>query len=164
MMIPDSGMIENGATFNQALSQFAAKVQALTQKTVDGRSYVLVDTLRDWMRETSPTKLDEESITNLELLLHAAYFGKQDFLPIESSYITRLGRDCCIVVFGILLDLGLGHLVDAFSRKGIVDARLPEDLSSLTKKLEDLEESVRRWQSGSTSGNGSSAQPSSVTT
>jgi hypothetical protein len=46
-------------------------------------------------------------------------------------------------VFSILLDLGLGHLVDAFSRKGIVDGRLPEDLSSLTKKLEDLEDGVQ---------------------
>jgi hypothetical protein len=130
-------------TFVQALADFAAKVHELTQSAVDGRKYVLVETLRSWMRHTSPTKLDDKFVTNTDLLSHAAYFGKRDFRPIESSRISDRGNDCCIIVFSILLDLGLGYLIDSFSRKGIIDRRLPEDLSSLKEKLRDLEDGVQ---------------------
>ena len=125
-------------TFVQALAEFAAKVHALTTKAVDHRSYVLVETLRTWLRDPSSAKLDDKFVTNTDLLLHAAYFGKSHFPPIEPSRISDRGNDCCIVVFSILLDLELGHLIDSFSRKGITDRRLPEDLSSLTEKLRDL--------------------------
>ncbi|CAO2655474.1 Nn.00g105380.m01.CDS01 [Neocucurbitaria sp. VM-36] len=103
----------------------------------DGRSYVLVEKLQKWMRDTSLTKLGNNFVTNTDLLAHAAY-SDRDFPPIVPSRISDAGADCCLIVFSILLDLELGHLIDLFSKKMIVDRRLPEDLLSLKKKLQSL--------------------------
>jgi hypothetical protein len=132
--------ISRRSTFNRALAEFAAKAQEFNQTAVDGRSYVLVEQLRKWMREPSLTQLDNKFVTNTDLLAHAAYFGKKDFRPIEPSKISDLGSDCCVIVFSILLDLELGHLIDLFSKKTIVDCRLPQDLSSLKKSLKGLQD------------------------
>lgn len=128
------------ATFDQAFADFATKAAEYSKKAVDGRSYVLVEKLQKWMRDWNrTTKLDNKYVTNTDLLLHAAYHERRHFPPIEPSQILDPGRNCCVTVFCILLDLGLGHLIDEFSKKTIIDARLPEDLSSLKKKLSSLQ-------------------------
>lgn len=132
-------VISRRSTFNRALADFAAKAHELNKTAVDGRSYVLVEQLQKWMRDTSLAKLDNKFVTNTDLLAHAAYFGRSDFPPIVPSRISDTGPDCCVIVFSILLDLELGHFIDQFSKKTIVDRRLPEDLSSLKKKLKRLE-------------------------
>jgi hypothetical protein len=131
--------ISRRSTFNRALAEFAAKAQEFNKTAVDGRSYVLVEELQKWMRETSLAQLDNKFVTNTDLLAHAAYFGRRDFPPIVPSQISDPGADCCVIVFSILLDLELGHLIDLFSKKTIVDCRLPQDLSSLKKKLKGLQ-------------------------
>ncbi|KAF2006619.1 hypothetical protein P154DRAFT_615336 [Amniculicola lignicola CBS 123094] len=78
--------------------------------------------------------------TQTHLLAHAAYDGFSDFPPIHSSKISDAGSDCCLVVFSILLDLGIGHLVHHLAKKDIVDNRLPVNLSYLKKKLKPLED------------------------
>jgi hypothetical protein len=136
-------LISRRSTFNRALADFAAKAHELSKKAVDGRSYVLVEELMQWMRGMSLSKLDNKFVTNTDLLAHAAYFGRHDFPPIVSSHISDAGPDCCVVVFGILLDLELGHLINLFSKKGIVDSQLPQDLSSLKRKLASLQPGER---------------------
>jgi len=131
-------VISRRSTFNRALADFAAKTHELTTKAVDGRSYVLVEQLQKWMRDL--TILDNKYVTNTDLLAHAAYYQRSNFPPIVPSRISEQGADCCVIVFSILLDLELGHLIDVFSKKTIVDRRLPEDLLSLKRKLKGLED------------------------
>lgn len=132
-------VISRRTTFDQALTNFAAKVHELTKTAVDERPYVLVEKLQKWMRETT-TKLDDKFRTNTDLLAHAAYFNKSNFPPIASARISDPGPDCCVIVFSILLDLELGHLIDLFSKKNVIDRRLPEDLLSLKTKLRELQD------------------------
>jgi hypothetical protein len=133
-------VISRRSTFNRALADFAAKAHELSNTAVDGRSYVLVEELQKWMRGVSPSKLDNKYVTHTDLLAHAAYFNRSHFPPIVSSRISDVGPDCCVIVFSILLDLELGHLIDLFSKKGIVDSQLPQDLSSLRRKLISLQD------------------------
>lgn len=132
-------VLSRQSTFDQALVDFERKVHDLTRNAVDGRSYILVETLQIWMRDPSLTKLETKFVTNTDLLAHAAYYGRHDFPPIKPSRICEPGQNCCLIVFSILLNLELGYLIDVFARKDILDRRLPEDLASLKQKLKKLE-------------------------
>jgi hypothetical protein len=63
----------------------------------------------------------------------AAHYGHVDFPP----KIKDVGTECCVVVFSILLDLGLGHrIVDV--RKSVADCLLPLELAALKDRLKGL--------------------------
>ena len=124
------------ATFDRALADFYQKIEDLTMEAVDGRRYILVEKLKTWMRAANPTNtLEGNYVTNTNLLAHAAFYGKVNFLPTEPSTIADPGRRCCVITFSILLDLELGHLVHVFVRTGVHDDKLPMALSELKQKL-----------------------------
>lgn len=126
------------ALFERAREDFKNQLEKLTVKAVDDRCYVLVDAFREWMRARPQADHVYPFATNTELLVHAAY--PHGFHPIDHRRIAAPGENCCVIVFSILLDLNLGHLIHRFAMKTIVDCRLPEDLFSLKNKLRDLED------------------------
>ena len=84
--------ISRSSTFKQILLDFAAKVKELTNQAVDGRPYVLVEKLWEWMRKIGHTKLEDKFVTNTDLLAHAVYYDRNsDFLPIVPSRISDPG-------------------------------------------------------------------------
>jgi hypothetical protein len=117
-------------TFNKALKNFAATLDQLTVTAVDGSRYVRISALSEWMRDFAD-ELEGRWISRTELLANAVYHGWRDFPPI----ISNEGSNCCVIVFSILLDLGLGHRVHDFTQKGIVDSNLPQDLATLKNKF-----------------------------
>lgn len=139
--------IQRRLAFDLALRQFKRKVSELTSQAVDrdGRpthDYVRIVMLKDWMRESHPTarvnETDGKPTSNIELLAYAAYATKSNskFLPLKASKIAISGRQCCIAIFSILLDLGYGHYVDRFYRAGYRDSHLPGlELETLKIKL-----------------------------
>lgn len=143
------GMSSMGSTFesatlnptmrNPALKEFDAKISELTKTTVDGRNYILVEKLRAWMRAYTSSPHDADHYTtNTERLFRAVYsaaHSEQQFLPFEASRIYEKGDKCSLVVFSILLDLELGEWIHEFTKKDILDRKLPLDLHSLERKL-----------------------------
>ncbi|KAJ4379241.1 hypothetical protein N0V86_005286 [Didymella sp. IMI 355093] len=128
--------VSRRTTFNQALADYELMLRECTTTAVDGRSFVLVQKLQTWMRSTNTSnRLDNKFVTNTDLLAHAAYSGNSDFLPVEPSAVADVGPECCLVVFCILLELGLGHLLHLLCRAGIVDNQLPVPSSILKKNL-----------------------------
>lgn len=138
-------VLSRRGTFDQALTDFDVKIHGLAENAVDGRSYILVEQLRAWMRDTNHTnRLDNKYTTNTNLLLHAAYLGcaesdKENFVPIDASYIANPGRKCCVLVFSILLELKLGHLIDRVARSGVLDEKLPVSWNELKDKFKGVD-------------------------
>ncbi|KAI1386093.1 uncharacterized protein F4822DRAFT_305220 [Hypoxylon trugodes] len=87
-----------------------------------GREYYCTNNMVEWMLHMDA----EKPTTNAGLLLTEVY----ESLPSrphrhESSQISH-GERRCLIVFAILLELGYGHLIEAFQRYGIVDSKLPD--------------------------------------
>lgn len=130
----------------EAITEFTSKISELTMTSEDGHSRVHVETLEEWMRATNiSTKLNNTFVTNTELLANAAYCGntpnyvKTDTLPFEPSSIARNDSTCCIIVFSILLDLSLGHVLHSFTRAGVFDSVLPIGLHQLNVMLRTVD-------------------------
>ena len=138
--------IQRRGTFDQALKDFKLRLSRLTNQAVDdsGRpayEYVRIAALKKWLRQESTARVnrtDKKPVTNAELLLHAAYEGKNkyNFLPLSASAISGHNRNCYLAVFSILLDLGYGHYIDCFHRASLKDDYLHEiSLDALKNKL-----------------------------
>jgi hypothetical protein len=76
-----------------------------------------------------------EHVTNTQRLLQALY--AQQIQPISASKISDPGDDCCVLVFSILIEIGLGNKINAVQHE-LVDNRLPETLY----KLKDIFRSI----------------------
>ncbi|KAI8951168.1 hypothetical protein F4801DRAFT_578708 [Xylaria longipes] len=122
---------------------------------VDGRKYVRTRRMIDWMRRSESNR----EIANGGLLLDDVYEAPQkpssEFRPVEWM---QLSNDNCIILFGLLIVLGYGHLIDEFRRHSIQDyLRQTGDIieqhmlkdhfessTSLRKFMNDFER--RRWE------------------
>ena len=101
-----------------------------------GRLYVLVWQLTNWLKSKRP----ETETTQANILLWAAYYRNQPkilFLPPEAHQI-QAEKNCCLIIFSILLKLDLGHLVDHFQRWGQFDVHLPINRSLLQQKFKNI--------------------------
>ena len=101
-----------------------------------GRLYVLVWQLTNWLKSKRP----ETETTQANILLRAAYYRNQPkilFLPPEAHQI-QAEKNCCLIIFSILLKLDLGHLVDHFQRWGQFDVHLPINRSLLQQKFKNI--------------------------
>ncbi|KAF3053232.1 hypothetical protein E8E11_000162 [Didymella keratinophila] len=140
--------VRRSSTFTRALDDFKTKLRGkeFSVTAVDGRVYVLVDKLQKWLRAPAGSDSPEyRSATNIHLLAHAAHFGSCDSgafspLPREPASIAEPGRNCCLLVFSILLDLDRGGLLDTFAHHDIRDKGLPIALSELKHKLRNIED------------------------
>ena len=116
-----------------AYSEFKAKLQECTTTAVCGRSFVLVDKLTEWMK----SEVNSGGF-QLSRLLAAAYPEAYPlFPPISREQLTH-PEDGCLLVFGILLEIGYGHLVEEFWRQEKSDRALPVDLLWLRNTLKEL--------------------------
>ncbi|KAI0970661.1 hypothetical protein F4678DRAFT_114797 [Xylaria arbuscula] len=88
-----------------------------TGETVDGRKYVRTRRLVQWMKAVDPDSTMTTTTTNGSLLLEYAYelnpMSSSVFRPIEWEQISDANY---IIMFGFLVDLGYGHLIDIFRR------------------------------------------------
>ena len=119
-----------------AFEDFRTKLGNCTRKAVCGRTYVLVDEFTKWMRDRAEPN---SSITQAGRLLMAAYrdTSHPGFLPVTSEQIFT-GDDCSLLVFSILLELGVGNLVNQFQANELVDKKLPIRLWTLENNLDNM--------------------------
>lgn len=106
-----------------------------TQTAVCGSRFVNVKGLTRWMERRDTNK----PIANAGLLLVEVY--QAEFFPLRTDDILN-GRDRCILVFSILLELDYGHLIDTFRRAHVVDSNLSLPISYFKDK--DLQASLER--------------------
>ena len=109
--------------YEPAIRDFKTKLKQYTMQAQCGRPYVLVWQLTNWLKSKRP----ETETTQTGILLWAAYDRNQPkilFLPPE-TYQIQTEKNCCLIIFSILLQLDLGHLVDHFQRWGQFDVHLP---------------------------------------
>lgn len=137
-------VLKGNDNVQRASEYFFNEVSALTQANVDHQGFISVEKLLEWMRaapmpNSSPQQAgDDDKTTNFSLLLHAAYSEKTNSLPVLPLSIASDGQRCSLLVFSILFDLNLGHLVDSFNRAGLHDIKLPIPLSKLKDSLQSI--------------------------
>lgn len=122
--------------YEPAIRDFKTKLKQYTIQAQCGRPYVLVWQLTNWLKSKRP----ETETTQTRILLRAAYYRNQPkiiFLPPE-TYQIQAEETCCLIIFSILLQLDLGHLVDHFQRWGQFDVHLPIDRSLLQQKFKNV--------------------------
>ena len=120
-----------------AMEQFRNKLEECKVAVCDGgRPYIRTRSLIEWMRTTEAGYHN----SNADRLLSEAYDGRVwAFLPITASKICDGGDDRCAVVFSILLEIGLGHLIHGAQQKEIIDKFIPMSLADLKAKFEDID-------------------------
>jgi hypothetical protein len=89
-----------------------------------GRHFIQVGRFTQWMR----SRPAGSTVTNTALLLNAVYPAR--ILPIAAQTISEPGDDCCVLVFSILLEIGLGGIINEV-QKSLVDHQLPAPLDKL---------------------------------
>ncbi|KAI0186993.1 hypothetical protein EV127DRAFT_410763 [Xylaria flabelliformis] len=93
-----------------------------TGETVDGRKFIRTRRMIEWMRAADPN--------NGGLLLEHVYEADRKpspvFRPVEWEQISDGNY---IIMFGFLIDLGYGHLIDIFRQHNIQDNDLCMDLN-----------------------------------
>jgi hypothetical protein len=109
----EQGMHNHGT----ALDEYRRKLEEYTTTAVCGRGFVFVEKLKEWMR------------SRLRRLIDVAYHGHHNIFPPKPERIYT-DRDCCLVVFAILLDIKQGHLLHRFLRE-VTDKKLPIELKNL---------------------------------
>ena len=103
------------------LRRFRQKLEECTKVAVCNRPYVLVEKLQEWLRSPAPPA----TTTQAGCLLHAAYRNRrQPGLPITLSDFVP-SRDCCLLVFGILLAIDCGERLHRITESDKVDSDLP---------------------------------------
>ncbi|KAL5371662.1 hypothetical protein DPSP01_014098 [Paraphaeosphaeria sporulosa] len=103
-----------------------------------GREYIRSSQLMKWMGSGTITE-DGRAYTNAERLLWSVYGKRQSFPPISHSKICDNGSDRCVVVFSILLEINLGHMIDQVQKQDIVDQYIPMSLGSLKEKFQTID-------------------------
>lgn len=115
---------ESTPNYNTAIDDFKSTLKYCTMRAACGRPYVLVTRLKEWLISWSSYET-----TQAGRLLQVAYSDKV-ISPLNSDEIS-FGEDCSLLVFSLLIELGLGNLIDRFQRYEIVDRRLPIDIRTL---------------------------------
>jgi len=113
--------------------EFRSQLEACTVKPdwPGGRNFIQAERFTSWMRG----KALPEQATNTQRLLEAVYQNRM--LPITASKISDPGDDCCVLVFSILLEIGLGCFINDVQNE-LVDHHLPMTLD----KLKDIFRSI----------------------
>ncbi|KAF2114185.1 kinase-like domain-containing protein [Lophiotrema nucula] len=122
------------------MEQFKEKLKEYKVAVCDGgRPYIRTDPLIEWMRATEP----RHGSSNADRLLLEAYNvkGWSSFLPISTSKICDGGHDRCAIVFSILLEIGLAHMIHDVQKRGIIDQFVPMSLADLKSKFSDIDPS-----------------------
>ena len=89
-----------------------------------GRDFIQVQKFTTWMR----SRPHGSRATNTDRLLNAVYANR--IVPITGLTISTPGDDCCVLVFSILLEIGLGSIINEV-QKSLVDNQLPRPLDEL---------------------------------
>jgi hypothetical protein len=71
------------------------------------------------------------------MLLATAYYEQNN--RWQSVSFSDDNQECALIVFSILFDLGLGHVIKELVMRGVVDETLPAELSTLTSNLKGLQ-------------------------
>ena len=111
-----------------AIDDFYAQLEACTVKPeTEGGEFIQVQKLCFWMRARSA----DCGFVNTHRLLKAVY--GTGIRPIESTctQICKAGRDCCILIFSILLEIGLGKWIHRV-QESVYDKDLPANLARST--------------------------------
>lgn len=90
------------------------------QKAVCGRHYVLINDLKKWMNEKNGVANNCAELLRAEYQDHKRSYQQ----PLQASQVCSDTEGCCLV-FGILLDIGRGNLLDLFHAAKIFDDHLP---------------------------------------
>ncbi|TRX91142.1 hypothetical protein FHL15_007930 [Xylaria flabelliformis] len=105
-----------------------------TGETVDGRKFIRTRRMIEWMRAADPN--------NGGLLLEHVYEVNRKpspvFRPVEWEQISDGNY---IIMFGFLIDLGYGHLIDIFRQHNIQDNDLCKPASPVKRSM--LEEKIQ---------------------
>jgi hypothetical protein len=136
-------MNQESSEYDEAIPAFKAQLEKCTQYAACGRPYILVSKLTQWMDSKVRVDTAGQSYTTRQAnrLLHAAYNpGRWDgpALPIDVNKLFG-DRSRCLLVFSILLELRLSHLIHHFFRKDKVDRHLPIDLNTLESTFRAIE-------------------------
>ena len=128
-------MAPTTAQSHPTIPDFGGALESCTLKSYDGRRFILVSKLKKWLN--SP--LQDSTATHIQILLRSAY--EKQFAPVTTN-------DICsdfLLVFSILLEIGQGHLIEAFLNHSLNDHKLPFNITSLKQTLE-----AERAQNGDT--------------
>ncbi|KAK5062484.1 hypothetical protein LTR84_004556 [Exophiala bonariae] len=98
-----------------------------------GRPYIQVEELRTWLKEKWSTHIDRSWA---DLCLEASNQGNKAG-SLSLSDIDAPGSGC-LLVFSILHDIGAPSLIRKFQRQGLIDRKLPINLSELENELSQL--------------------------
>jgi hypothetical protein len=98
-----------------------------------GRNFIRVGHFTSWMR----SRTQGQYLSNTARLLRTVYPNSIQ-PPISADTITSSGNDCCVLVFSILLEIGLGHYINEVQRHEVIDRKLPVDLYHLKWLFEQI--------------------------
>jgi hypothetical protein len=124
---------QNDLAHDAVIRDFKATLRNCTVQAACRRSYIRTSKLTEWLKGRVGSN------SQASLLLEAAYRRREQPNPPVSSEEISSGGNCCLLVFSILLELGLGELIDRFQRLSIVDRRLPIDRQTLQTELQAME-------------------------
>ena len=105
-------------------------IQTHTVRAVSGKSFVLTEQLKLWLNSRIDGLGTKNVLASLfDTVVVSKLSKNQTIPPLKAN---------SVLVFCILLELGLGHLLTSFTSNGISDASLPikeQDLRSLSWNL-----------------------------
>ncbi|KAF2726702.1 hypothetical protein EJ04DRAFT_173330 [Polyplosphaeria fusca] len=107
----------------------------VTPRCDGGKEYIRTKPLIQWMGATQPG----QSASNAEILLYMVY--GPTILPISAIRVCGKGDDPCAVVFSILLEIGLGHIIHKVAQEDIVDQSIPMSLADLKEHFQNIDKS-----------------------
>jgi hypothetical protein len=124
----------NSAHFNKHVLQEAVdKIQECTVRAVCGREYVRTGALQSWLVAEVQTRARVRKIMDAATRHHnvSLFLSKHQILD-------RGDIDCCLILFSILLELHLGHLLRPLEAVGIRDRKLPMNLHEIERLTQNL--------------------------
>lgn len=119
------------------LQIFNQGIQNHSIHSVSGRSFVLTRRLKSWLNSTVDSLRPQ---TVLESLYNTIVS-----IEVSGHLITPPWKSDSVLIFCILLELGLAHLLEGFTTNGTSDKSLPideRDLCALTQNLGHEDDSL----------------------
>lgn len=118
---------------------FSEQLKNFTLRAIDGREFVRVKKMTEWLRSIDPEtgmshfrRLLQREVDFEEFLSYRRLFSEE---PAERMDLT----------FCILLSIGQGRLLNLFREHRVVDRTLPVSLSSLTTEFTRVDELPTKW-------------------
>ena len=121
---------QNVIIMETPLQIFNQGIQNHSVHSVSGRSFVLTRRLKSWLKSTVDGLRPQTVLENLY----------NTIVPVEVSghLITPPWKSDSVLIFCILLELGLAHLLEEFATNGTSDKSLPIDKHDLRVLVQNL--------------------------